>query len=131
MTDTKIATEAVNGPWVAYLADPSGFVYQSVDDAMDDLGGDEEVRIGVARRTAAPKERDGGLRLPGTTTCGDEAYEIECYLDGDGNPAESAAARYAQAQAMALGLNRVSQHEPAPGYPCVNEACGCRKAVTN
>jgi len=116
----------LSGPWVAYLADRDGFVYLSVADAIDDLGDEEEVRIGVARGSATPTERDGGLRLPGTHQSGDQVFELETYIDGEGDDSVSAVARYAQALAMAAGLNAVSGHEPAPGYPCNNEACGCR-----
>ncbi|MFG2046182.1 hypothetical protein ACGFIW_01960 [Micromonospora sp. NPDC048935] len=119
----------LRGPWVAYLADSDGFVYESVADVIADLGDEEEVRIGVVRGSAAPTERDGGLRLPGTNKVGDRAFEVEVYVDGEGDNADSAVTRYAQALAMAAGLNAVSGHEPAPGYPCHNESCGCRTAV--
>lgn len=111
MTDNQ----NTSSPWVAYLASLDGFVYQSVDDAADDLGNEEEVRIGVARGSAAPKERDGGLRLPGTYRAGDQAFEFETYTDdGYGDESQSAATRYAQAQAMAAGLNA------AAGLPAVS-----------
>ncbi|MEV2239465.1 hypothetical protein [Micromonospora sp. NPDC049891] len=94
-----------NSPWIAYLASPDGWVYQSAEDAAEDLGPEEEVRIGVARGTAAPTERDGGLRLPGTYQSGDQVFEFETYIDGEGDESQSAAVRFAQAQAMAAGLN--------------------------
>ncbi|MEU0078626.1 hypothetical protein ABZY58_12070 [Micromonospora tulbaghiae] len=110
MTD-NIKTDS---PWVAYLASPDGWVYASADDAAEDLGPEEEVRIGVARGTCAPIEEDGGLRLPdGTFNAGDRVFELETYIDGEGDESQSAAVRYAQAQAMAAGLNA------AAGLPAV------------
>jgi len=104
-----------NSPWVAYLASVDGWVYQSAEDAAEDLGSDGEVRIGVARGTCAPIEDDGGLRLPdGTYMAGDQVFELEMYIDGEGNEDESAAVRFAQAQAMAAGLNA------AAGLPAVS-----------
>ncbi|MEV1013720.1 hypothetical protein AB0I89_23505 [Micromonospora sp. NPDC049801] len=98
--------ESSNNPWVAYLASADGWVYQSAEDAAEDLGSDAEVRVGVARGTCAPVEDDGALRLQGGTyLAGDQVFELELYIDGEGNEAESAATRYAQAQAMAAGLN--------------------------
>ncbi|GGM26643.1 hypothetical protein GCM10011608_09350 [Micromonospora sonchi] len=103
MTNQQTSNDS---PWVAYLASVDGWVYQSAEDAADDLGGDGEVRIGVARGTCAPIEDDGGLRLPdGVHMAGDQVFELELYIDGEGNEAESAAVRFAQAKAMAAGLN--------------------------
>ncbi|MFI6228569.1 hypothetical protein ACIBCR_14810 [Micromonospora echinospora] len=99
----------LRGPWVAYLADEDGFVYQSIADAIEDLGDEEEVRIGVARGSAAPTERDGGLRLPGSYRSGDKVFEIETYIDGEGDDSQTAQARYAQALAMAAGLNSAAE----------------------
>ncbi|MEV5819238.1 hypothetical protein AB0L22_08695 [Micromonospora haikouensis] len=108
MTDNN-STDTPTSPWVAYLASPDGWVYSSADDAAADLGPEEEVRIGIARGTAAPIEEDGGLRLPtGSYTAGDQAFEFETYIDGEGDESQSAATRYAQAVAMAAGLNVVA-----------------------
>ncbi|MEV5211392.1 hypothetical protein AB0K35_28350 [Micromonospora sp. NPDC053740] len=106
--------QTTNSPWVAYLASADGWVYQSADDAAEDVGVDGEVRIGVARGTCAPVEDDGALRLPGGTySTGDQVFELETYIDGEGNEAESAEVRFAQAKAMAAGLNA------AAGLPAV------------
>lgn len=105
---TAIDKTALRGPWIAVLAENDGFVYPSVADAIESLGEDEEVEIAVVRGTAMPNDRDGTtgvlLRRPGSCHCGDIAYEIECYLVDD-DESVGAAARYAQAQAMAAGLN--------------------------
>jgi hypothetical protein len=75
----------LRGPWVAVLADPDGFRYRTVADARDELGLDGEVEISVRRGTIA--------------------YRIDCDLDGDGVDQW-----WAQAQAMAAGLNGVVDH---------------------
>jgi hypothetical protein len=117
--------EHLRGPWLAVLSDDSGFVYPTVDDAIDTLGEEEEVDIAVVRGSAMPNDRNGTtgvlLRRPGSVMSGDVAYEIECYLV-DGDSSVSAAARYAQAQAMAAGLNSAVPPAKcpncAPGYDC-------------
>lgn len=101
--------EHLCGPWVAILSDDSGFVFPTVEDAIESLGGEEEVEIAVVRGSAMPNDRDGTtgvlLRRPGSVMSGDVAYEIECYLIDPDDPSVGADARYAQAQAMAAGLN--------------------------
>lgn len=98
MTDTTNDTT-----WQAVLADECGYIYGGVIEAMEFLDEDAEVRIRVVRGTAAPQDRDGELRLPGSYLSSDVASDIECYLGGDdGVPA---AVRFAQAKAMAAGLN--------------------------
>jgi hypothetical protein len=105
MTDQ--INEHLRGPWVAVLTDRSGFVYESVAVAVEDLGEDydEEVEISVRRGSAAPADRFGNLRTPGSYSTGDLAYETEAYLVDPGDASVGAEARYVQAQAMAAGLN--------------------------
>lgn len=104
MTDT---TDHLRGPWSAVLADESGYTYESVDEALSDLGPDEEMQISIRRGTALPRTDidDVDARLPGEFRTGDCIFEIEVYLGEDGDPSTSCEARYAQAEAMAAGLN--------------------------
>lgn len=101
--------DPLRGPWQAVIADRWGFVYTSVEDARDNVEDPEaELTIAVVRGTAAPDDRGGTtgcrLRMPGSWLTGDMAYELDdVYLDHD--PSIAAAARWAQAQAMAAGLN--------------------------
>lgn len=104
----QITADALRGPWLAVLADRWGFVYDSVADAAENTEDpDEEHRVTIVRGTAMPNDRSGcRLRLPGTYRCGDVAFELnDVYLDGEGDESTGAAARLAQAQAMAAGLN--------------------------
>lgn len=104
-------TDHLQGPWAAVIADRDGFVYNSVDDVRENAEDPEdEYTIAVVRGSAVPTDRNGTtgcrLRLPGSAFCGDKAYEIEnIYLDGDGDETTGLEARWAQAQAMAAGLN--------------------------
>lgn len=104
-------TAAVNhlqGPWTAVLTDLTGFVYTSVADARDNVEDpDEQVSIAIVRGSALPDDRSGcRLRLPGSYHSGDMAYEMDdVYLDDPDDESVGAEARYAQAQAMAAGLN--------------------------
>jgi len=101
-------TDHLQGPWTAVLADRSGFVYESVEDARENIDDpDDEVTITVVRGTALPDDRSGcRLRLPGSLHCGDQAYALDdVYLNDPDDPSVGADARYAQAQAMAAGLN--------------------------
>ncbi|MDR7278916.1 hypothetical protein [Catenuloplanes atrovinosus] len=106
-----MTTEHLTGPWRAILADADGFVYPDFATALLELGAEseEEMQIRVARGTALPNDRGGKtgtlLRLPGSYTVGDQAYEIEAYLVDEDDPSIGAEARYAQALAMADGLN--------------------------
>jgi hypothetical protein len=103
--------EHLHGPWVAVLADRHGFAYESFAEALEDLGAehDEEMRISVRRGTAAPIWRYGNLRNPGSYSSGDLAYELDDVLLIEPDDASiGAEARYAQAQAMAAGLNAAS-----------------------
>lgn len=109
---TETTTAALTGPWLAVVADRYGFVYDSVADAKDSAE-DDEVKISVVRGTAMPNDRNGTtgvlLRLPGSHDSGDVAYELDdVYLD-DEDESVAADARYAQAQAMAAGLNAAAE----------------------
>lgn len=104
MTD-NIRAEALAGPWQAVLADRYGNVYPSVAAALEEAEDpDEEVLISVVRGTATPTDRGGDLHAPGTHHSGDVVFEIEAYLEDD-DPSVGAEARFAQAEAMAAGLN--------------------------
>jgi hypothetical protein len=92
----------LSGPWIAVISHGPD-AYDSIRTARIELGDDGEVDISVRRRSAAPDD-DGWL--PGSYQSGDVAYELEnVYLDGEGDAAVGAEARWAQAQAMAAGLN--------------------------
>lgn len=94
-------TEHLRGPWQAVISH-AGDAYDGVRTARIELGATGEVDISVRRGTAAP---DDGY-LPGTYRPGDIAYEIEDVLITDrDDPSVAADARYAQAVAMAAGLN--------------------------
>lgn len=111
--------EHLAGPWFAVLADHAGFVYDSVADARENAEDtDETFEISVRRGTAAVITPAGDRgRLPGSYHCGDLAYELDVYLDVYlDDPSVAAAARLAQAQAMAAGLNtrwRRLSHAPS------------------
>jgi hypothetical protein len=109
-TDQSTPATSVHlaGPWQAVLAESDGFVYDSVADALENAEDPEgEFTVTVVRGSAMPNDRSGcRLRLPGSFLSGDKAYELDdVYLDGDGDESVSAVARFAQAQAMAAGLN--------------------------
>lgn len=102
MTDT---TNHLRDPWAAVISH-QGDAYDSVRTARIELGMDGEVDISVRRDTAAP---DDGY-LPGTCNTGDIAYELNyVLLTEDGDPSVAAEARWAQAQAMAAGLNAAAE----------------------
>lgn len=129
MTDSKIVAEAVIGPWLAVLADRAGDVYPTYAMAADILLPESEMTISIVRATAMPVGEDDSFRLPEQHNTGDLISQTDAYLIDDEDDSVGAEAKYAQALAMAAGLNAVSGHEPAPGYPCNNESCGCRTAV--
>lgn len=106
-TPSVMAAEHLRGPWMAVLSDTDGTVYPTVAAAIENLGEEEEVEIAVVRGTAAPTDGE----RPGRHACGDAAYEIECYLIDPDDPSVGAEARYAQAQAMAAGLNAAAGSE--------------------
>lgn len=94
-------SDYLRGPWTAVISN-AGDAYDSVRTALIELGMDGEVDISVRRGTAAP---DDGY-LPGSYASGDVAYELnDVYLSADGDASVAAEARFAQAQAMAAGLN--------------------------
>ena len=101
MTTEEIRVEALSGPWEAVLTNYEGWVV-ALDDLDDD--GPYDMRVSIVRRSAAPvgdQDADGYRRLPGSYASEDhlvewcdfeERYEVE--------------ARWVQAQAMVVGLNR-------------------------
>lgn len=115
MTSSQNA-KYIRGPWLAVLTDSHGFVYSNFDVALEELGEDhdDEMTIAVVRGTALPVEQDPGdgsvLRMPGSYSTGDMVFELDdvWLVDPDDNSV-GAAARYAQAQAMAAGLNAASE----------------------
>jgi hypothetical protein len=91
----------LRGPWQAVIS-ARGDAYDGVRTALIELGEEGEVDISVRRGSAAP---DDGC-LPGSYHTGDVAYELEyVYLVDPDDPSVGAEARFAQAQAMAAGLN--------------------------
>lgn len=100
-----IRAEALTGPWEAVIADRYGFVFDAQDiQEEDELDSDDLPQVVIVRRSATPAgpDADGDRRLPGTYNAEDRAAE----WDGFGNGAELLA-RWAQAEAMAAGLNAV------------------------
>lgn len=99
------AEDQKSDKWVAVLADMNGFTYATVAEAIEALGEEDEVEIRVeiriVRGTAAPHEG----RLPGSYQSGDLAAETYSYLVDPDDASVGAEVRYAQAQAMAAGLN--------------------------
>jgi hypothetical protein len=94
--------------WVAVLADHSGFVYESVEDARENAEDPEgeEFEISVRRGSAAVITPAGDRgRLPGSYLSGDLAYELDDVWLDDDDETVGVAVRFAQAQAMAAGLN--------------------------
>ncbi|MEU5946274.1 hypothetical protein ABZ793_12015 [Micromonospora sp. NPDC047465] len=100
-TEDSNTADALRGPWQACLTDDYGFVL----DNLDDSDPADEVRISIRRGSALPKDRHGNLRLPGTCLSGDVIDLWDGIYVEDGDLSTDAAARWAQAQAMADGLN--------------------------
>jgi hypothetical protein len=101
-------SEHLRGPWLATLSDRAGFVYDSVADARGNADDpDDEFSVSIVRGTAMPDDRSGcRLRMPGSYSAGDQIFDLDdLYLDDDGDESVTAGARFAQAQAMAAGLN--------------------------
>jgi len=91
--------------WQAVLATLGDDIYPSVEDARNDLDDDEEMTVWVVRtRVVASKIRIGELRRPGAHQSADVASSVDCFLTDD-DESVSAAVRFAQAKAMAAGLN--------------------------
>ncbi|WP_431977622.1 hypothetical protein [Micromonospora haikouensis] len=99
---------ALRGPWLAVLADRHGTVYPTYAEATRRLPDDAEMTIRVVRGDAMPvDDPDGeGMHLSDDSFhYGDQAYEIDAWLVDPDDESVGAQARYAQAQAMADGLN--------------------------
>lgn len=98
------ASDHLTGPWRAVISH-RGEAYDSLRTASIELGQEGEVDISVRRGTALAHEDDDGY-LPGSYHTGDVAYELEnVYIEDPDDPSVGAEARFAQAQAMAAGLN--------------------------
>ncbi|RKR92633.1 hypothetical protein BDK92_7075 [Micromonospora pisi] len=121
MTDTQTTTEPdinehLRGPWRAILTDTDGFVL----DDLTDLTDEDEVNISIRRGTALPSGPDStedermNLRLPNPCYAGDIIRLWDSLYVEDGDPSTDAPARWAQAQAMADGLNAAAQRLPDP-----------------
>lgn len=102
----------LRGPWSAVLS-CDGYCYNTVAEALADLDPDDEMTISVRRGSALPHggPNDPDPVLPGTYASGDCIFEIDVYLGGDGDLSTGCAARYAQAEAMAEGLNAAWEAE--------------------
>lgn len=105
----KAVAEALRGPWRAILAQTGDVV---PDDELGALDASDEVDISIRRGSALPDDEG---RLPGTCYSADviELWE-DLYVE-DGDPGTSADARWAQAQAMAAGLNAAYGQPPKDG----------------
>lgn len=102
----------LRGPWVAVLADPLGFVYDSPQDARENADDPtDDFRIRIVRDSALPNDRSGDrLRLPSSYHEGDIAHDLyDVWLVDADEESVGAEARRAQAQAMAAGLNAAGQ----------------------
>jgi hypothetical protein len=88
----------LRGPWVAVLADDHGYVYDSVEAALDEVSEDDWAYISVRRDTALPVPEDNvegaALRLPGICKSGDEVFIISLYFGDDGDPATGCVAAF-------------------------------------
>lgn len=101
-------TDHLRGPWQAVLADNYGYAM----DGLDGLNPDDEVSISIRRGSALPVFRDDDEpRLPGTCKSGDVIELWNHLYVEDGDPSTDAPARWAQAQAMAAGLNAAAEAE--------------------
>jgi hypothetical protein len=98
MTDPHLS-----GPWQAVLSH-RGESYPDMRTAQIELGENGEVDISVRRGTALAHEDDYPY-LPSSYNSGDVAYKLDGIYFSDGDPSTDAEARWAQAQAMAAGLN--------------------------
>ncbi len=96
-------SDHLRGPWQAVLAECHGDVYASVAEAIHELGEDfdEELTVSVVRGTAAPTHD----QMPGSWRSADRIFELEVWLVDPDDEGCGAEARFAQAQAMAAGLN--------------------------
>lgn len=90
----------LRGPWVAAMYGSDGFCETDPADLMDSFA-----TVAVVRGSAAPTERDGGLRMPGVYAPGDVLYEVDDDIDDDDDAGTGLGARWEQAQAVAAALN--------------------------
>ncbi len=96
------------GPWHAFIADPDGFVYTSIDDLRENAEDpDDQFSVVIVKGSAMPDDRSGCRdRLPGSYTCADQALHTDdLYLGDDVDDSESVTLTWARAQAMCAGLN--------------------------
>lgn len=102
-------TEFLTGPWVAVLADHHGYIYESFTDALAEFGEnhDHEMKVCIVRGTALPSapSEDDVPQLPWSYLSADKVFELEPWLVDPDDAGTGAEARFAQAQAMATGLN--------------------------
>jgi hypothetical protein len=102
-------TNHLKGPWRAVLSDDHGYVYPSVERAIEECGEEEWAEISIRRASALPTPEDDDpeavLRLPGSYAAGDCIFELNLYFGDDGDRSTGCFVRYEQAKAMAAGLN--------------------------
>jgi hypothetical protein len=108
MTDTQTApdtatADALRGPWKAVMSSHGDIVN------LPELAPDDEVDISIRRATALPVKEDDDTCLPGTCNSGDLIRLWENLYVEEVDPSTDAAARWAQAQAMAAGLNAANR----------------------
>ncbi|XTZ17073.1 hypothetical protein ACQSSU_06750 [Micromonospora echinospora] len=99
----------LRGPWLAVLADHTGDVYPTFALAADVLVPETQMNIRIVRGSAMPVGDDDYMRLADEYDAADEIFEIDAPLIDDDYPSVGAQARYAQAKAMADGLNHVGE----------------------
>lgn len=98
-------THHLRGPWQAVIED-RGDAYPSLDAARAVLGERGSVNISVRRASALPDNWDVNHFPSSHHATGDVAYELDdVHLFDDEYSPVRAEARFAQAQAMAAGLN--------------------------
>lgn len=101
--------EHLRGPWLAVLAN-RGDVYPTFEMAAEMLPDDAEMDISIVRGSALPVDNEDGEGMREARTSvnydvGDIAMETDAWLVDPDDDSCGAEARYAQAQAMAEGLN--------------------------
>lgn len=81
-----------------------------------------EVTVSIVRGAAAPIGGDGGWnRLPGTYRSGDVAHTEDIELDHGDDDSVSLETRWAQAQAMAAGLNNAMAEQGSDQIDAIGE----------
>src|ERR1051325_2811537 len=93
----------LTGPWTAVMSIDGEILDRT--QTFDTLAPDDEVEISIRRGSALP-DHDG--YLPGSYASGDIIELWDGLYVEDGDPSTDAPARWAQAQAMAAGLNAVA-----------------------